>query len=75
MGSEKIVSFKKCVKNRSFMKNKSHPPGYWIKQRCVEDSQKYITRTEWYKNSSSAYAAAQRNGRQKHAGGFTFKYL
>lgn len=33
-------------------------PGYWTKERCVEEAKRYKTKIEWYKNSQSSYAIA-----------------
>jgi hypothetical protein len=36
------------------------PPGYWTKEKCLEDSKKYKTRREWELNNASSYGAARR---------------
>ena len=38
------------------------PNGYWTKDRCKEESLKYKTKTEFKKNSGSAYNSMHRNG-------------
>lgn len=38
------------------------PNGYWTLKRCLEEAVKYLTRSEFKQNSSSAYIIAQRNG-------------
>lgn len=35
--------------------------GYWTKDKCLEESLKYKTKTEWMKNSHKSYDAAHRN--------------
>ncbi|KKL75136.1 hypothetical protein LCGC14_2057910, partial [marine sediment metagenome] len=37
-------------------------PGYWTKDRCMEDAQLYRKRSEWKKVSVGAYRAAMKNG-------------
>ena len=38
------------------------PNGYWTKERCLEESKKYLTRSEWKHNSNGSYHAACVNG-------------
>jgi hypothetical protein len=39
------------------------PTNYWNdKERCTEEANKYKTKSEWRKNSSSSYSAALKNG-------------
>jgi len=38
------------------------PPGYWTLKRVTEEAEKYTTRTEFFKNSRSAYYTAIRGG-------------
>ena len=35
--------------------------GYWIKERCKNESLKYNSRNQIYKNSRSAYSAMLKN--------------
>ena len=42
--------------------NKKKPAGYWTKERCYQEANKYTTRNEFLKGSASAYRIAQRNG-------------
>ena len=43
-------------------KKKIKPANYWnVKENCIEDARKYNTRTEWRKNSRSAYESARKN--------------
>ena len=42
--------------------NKKKPAGYWTKERCYQEANKYTTRNEFLKGSASAYQIAQRNG-------------
>lgn len=46
---------------RSEFMNKM-PMGYWTLEKCKEDALNYKTRTEWEKNTRSAYNAAKKNG-------------
>jgi hypothetical protein len=46
----------------SHMISTMKPTGYWNFEKCKEESLKYKNRTEFSKNSSSAYNAAHRNG-------------
>lgn len=39
-----------------------HPMGYWTKDRCIIEAKKYSRRIDFQRNSSSAYASAQKNG-------------
>jgi superfamily II DNA or RNA helicase len=48
-----------CTKH---MTSTQKPTGYWTKERCIEDSSKYNTISEWKKNSSSALTRASKNG-------------
>lgn len=41
---------------------KYKPKGYWRNYRCIEDARKYKTKSEWKKNSGSAYKIAYDNG-------------
>lgn len=38
------------------------PKGYWIKERVLQDAQKYTTKMEWFRGNQSAYAIANTNG-------------
>ena len=42
-------------------KSKKKPNGYWTEEHCYEEAQKYTTRSDFYKYSGSAYAAALKN--------------
>jgi hypothetical protein len=35
---------------------------YWTLEKCIDDSLKYTTKSDWIKNSAGAYDAAHRNG-------------
>lgn len=37
------------------------PNGYWTKEKCQQESKKYISRTQFQKNSSGAYDKARKN--------------
>ena len=41
---------------------KVHKFGYWTKEKCREESEKFKTRTELYKKSTGAYNAMLKNG-------------
>lgn len=43
------------------MEETNRPKGYWTKERCVEDALKYKTKSEWIKQSPSAYDSAHKN--------------
>jgi hypothetical protein len=45
----------------SHMTRKLKSKGYWTKEKCLEESLKYNTKTEWMKNSRSSYSAAHKN--------------
>jgi predicted GIY-YIG superfamily endonuclease len=45
----------------SHMIRKLKPNGYWTKEKCLEESLKYNTKTNWIKHSISSYSAAHRN--------------
>jgi len=34
----------------------------WTKEKCLEESKQFSTKTEWFKNSPSSYAAAKKHG-------------
>ena len=36
--------------------------GYWTKEKCLEESKKYSSKSEWVKSSSSSYNSATING-------------
>ena len=40
----------------------ANPNGWWTPERCVEDARQYATKSEWAKNSASAYQKARRVG-------------
>jgi len=46
----------------SHMIRKSKPNGYWTKEKCLEESLKFNTKTEWIKTPHSSYSIAHRNG-------------
>ena len=37
------------------------PRGYWTKEKCQEEALKYESRSEFYKNSISAYKSSNNN--------------
>ncbi len=39
-----------------------HSPGWWTKERVLEESKKYKTTREFYLNAQSAYVRARKNG-------------
>jgi len=43
------------------MKYVNKPNNYWTKERCHEESLKYKTRSEFYRNSISAYSRSYRS--------------
>ena len=47
-----------CTKH---MDENYKPKGYWIKERCIEESKKYSNRSEWSKKSSTSYSIALKN--------------
>lgn len=44
------------------MKQKNYKKGFWPKERCMEESQKYKTRMEFKKGASAAYKASCQHG-------------
>ena len=44
------------------MASKKTPDGYWTRERCFEEAQKYSSKQEFRTNCSSAYTIAWRNG-------------
>ncbi|MCE3255585.1 MAG: hypothetical protein K0R25_1079 [Rickettsiaceae bacterium] len=44
------------------MSKKKKPNGYWSKEKCVNEAQKYHTRTEFFEKSQSAYMVASKKG-------------
>jgi hypothetical protein len=42
--------------------NRPHPCGYWTRERCIEDAQRFQSRNQWNRNSRGAFEAAWRNG-------------
>ena len=40
----------------------SKPNGYWTKEKCIEDAQKYQTISTWQKNATNSYHVAHKNG-------------
>jgi hypothetical protein len=42
------------------MKKERRPPGYWTKERCIEEAKKYNTKGEWTKKSKTSYNLAHR---------------
>ncbi len=49
-----------------WMPLKSKPRGYWTEERCMEESKKYKTPTDFRKGSASAYSISLRNGWYKN---------
>lgn len=47
-----------CTKHMNLIKK---PNNYWTLNRCIVDALKYKTRSEWSKNSNSAYTTARKN--------------
>jgi hypothetical protein len=46
----------------SHMDELKKPDGYWTKERCQEEALKYNSRTEFSKNSKTAYNSSRKNG-------------
>jgi len=44
------------------MKYKTKPPGYWTKEKCLEDGRKYNTKQEWRQKSKTIFRAAYNGG-------------
>lgn len=44
------------------MKSVKKPCGYWTKERCAEEAQKYTTRNDFQRKSAGAFEAASKNG-------------
>ena len=47
-----------CTNHMIRLNNKK---GYWTKEKCLEESIKYKTKTDWIKNSNKSYKAAHKN--------------
>ena len=50
----------KLTKNTSVIKENPHPAGYWTREKIIEESHKYKTKSDFKHNSPSAYAKACR---------------
>lgn len=48
-----------CNKHMEYTR---HPPGYWTKERCIENAKKYTERFKWQRASNSSYGSAFKNG-------------
>ena len=48
--------------NYNWFTEKKKPSGYWNKQTCLEEAQKYNSRNEFVKGCESAYKVALKNG-------------
>lgn len=53
-----LAKINKSMKDRI----KRHPMGYWTKERCYKEAQKYTHRIDFQRGSCSAYASAQFHG-------------
>ena len=45
------------------------PNGYWTLESCRDDAARFQYRSDWFKDSASAYLAARRNGWLEHCCG------
>lgn len=63
-----VTAYNKAVKNgwlediSTHMEDGRTPNGYWTKERCGKEANKYNTKSEFYRNSPAAYSAATENG-------------
>ena len=46
---------KQLCDDMGWVKKTSKPPGYWTKERCIEEAKKYKSVSEWDKSSKSSY--------------------
>jgi hypothetical protein len=59
--ARKMGWFKELKTHMTIRKTK--PDKFWHnKQNCLEDAKKYTSKTEWYKNSTTAYTTAKKMG-------------
>ena len=49
------------INNFTWLKETRNPRGYWNKERCFEEAQKYKSRNEFQKGSNVAYSKAREN--------------
>lgn len=50
------------INDYTWLKHKTKPSGYWTEERCMEESKKYQSKTEFMNMNSAAYSIAHRNG-------------
>ncbi len=48
-----------CCAHMEYLKK---PNGYWTEDKCLQDARQYLARSEWEKNSPSAYQRALKSG-------------
>lgn len=58
----KISSKNKWLDDFTWLKSKTHLPGYWTYERCKEESRKYTSRNDFCNGSRSAYTRSLKNG-------------
>lgn len=58
----KISSKNKWLDDFTWLKSKTHLPGYWTYERCEEESRKYTSRNDFCNESRSAYTRSLKNG-------------
>ncbi len=46
---------------------KRNPPGYWTKERVIDDARRFPCQVMWIKGSSTSYSVAKKNGWVKEA--------
>lgn len=46
---------------------KRNPPGYWTKERVIDDARRFPYQVMWIKGSSTSYSVAKKNGWVKEA--------
>ena len=62
-GSAYLVALKNgWLDDFTWLKLQQKPNGYWNYERCMEESKKYKTRSEFYKNNETAFNKARKNG-------------
>ena len=60
-------SYHACLRNKwiddvcEHMKEIIKPPGYWTKERCLEEAKKYLTRNEFSEKSHTPYQVSCKN--------------
>ena len=57
----------KVISNHNSSMAKRNPPGYWTKERVLDDARRFSHQVQWIKGSQSSYSVAKKNGWVKEA--------